>query len=145
MNTRANKAFSALQQVGKSLMLPVSVLPAAGLLVALGRMLENYTIGKIMFTGGIAIFEQLPVVFAIGVAIGLLIATKVGEVIKSIIEDLVTPLLLAPVFKKLKVDSIEKLSAKGVLYGKLIARLIEFVVVALIVFLIVKNLGIKAA
>lgn len=48
----------------------------------------------------------------IGVAIGLLIATKVGEVIKSIIEDLVTPLLLAPVFKKMKVDSIEKLSAK---------------------------------
>ena len=51
-------------------MLPVSVLPAAGLLVALGRLLENHLIGKIMFTGGIAIFEQLPVVFAIGVAIG---------------------------------------------------------------------------
>lgn len=79
----------------------------------------------------------------IGVAIGLLIATKVGEVIKSIIEDLVTPLLLAPVFKKMKVDSIEKLSAKWVLYWKLIARLIEFIVVALIVFAMVKWLGVK--
>lgn len=81
----------------------------------------------------------------IGVAIGLLIATKVGEVIKSIIEDLITPLVLAPVFKKMKVENIEKLSTRGVLYGKLIARLIEFVVVALLVFLLVKNLGIKTA
>lgn len=70
MKNMANKVFSILQLIGRSLMLPVSVLPAAGLLVALGRVLENHLIGKIMFTGGIAIFEQLPVVFAIGVAIG---------------------------------------------------------------------------
>ena len=70
MKKWSNSLFATLQQVGKSLMLPVSVLPAAGLLVALGRLLENHLIGKIMFTGGIAIFEQLPVVFAIGVAIG---------------------------------------------------------------------------
>jgi glucose-specific phosphotransferase system IIA component len=70
MKTSASKTFSVLQKVGKSLMLPVSVLPAAGLLVALGRLLENNILGKIMFTGGIAIFEQLPVIFAIGVAIG---------------------------------------------------------------------------
>jgi glucose-specific phosphotransferase system IIA component len=70
MKKWSNSLFAILQQVGKSLMLPVSVLPAAGLLVALGRLLENHLIGKIMFTGGIAIFEQLPVVFAIGVAIG---------------------------------------------------------------------------
>ncbi len=70
MRSLGNKWFVILQQVGKSLMLPVSVLPAAGLLVALGRILENNIVGKIMFTGGIAIFEQLPLVFAIGVAIG---------------------------------------------------------------------------
>jgi glucose-specific phosphotransferase system IIA component len=70
MKKWSNSLFAILQQVGKSLMLPVSVLPAAGLLVALGRLLENFLIGKIMFSGGIAIFEQLPVVFAIGVAIG---------------------------------------------------------------------------
>lgn len=76
--------FATLQKVGKSLMMPVSVLPAAGLLVALGRLVQNMTetaggevtnaiihgLGQIMFSGGLAIFEQLPVVFAIGVAIG---------------------------------------------------------------------------
>lgn len=58
-------------------MVPVSVLPAAGLLVALGRMLQGMKdvpvvsyVGDICFTGGIAIFEQLPTLFAVGVAIG---------------------------------------------------------------------------
>ena len=82
-NTLAHRMFATLQKVGQSLMIPVSVLPAAGLLVALGRMIQNsvegstaeyvpfvLAIGKLCFSGGLAIFEQLPVVFAVGVAIG---------------------------------------------------------------------------
>ncbi len=79
----SNALFSILQKIGKSLMVPVSVLPAAGLLVAIGRVLQDagmdnevvtntaflYT-GKLFYSGGLAIFEQLPVIFAIGVAIG---------------------------------------------------------------------------
>ncbi|MGK5089217.1 glucose PTS transporter subunit IIA [Bdellovibrionota bacterium FG-2] len=77
MAQNKNQIFATLQRVGQSLMVPVSVLPAAGLLVAVGRMIQKMTenkllhaFGDICFTGGIAIFEQLPVVFAIGVAIG---------------------------------------------------------------------------
>jgi glucose-specific phosphotransferase system IIA component len=78
-----SKAFSVLQKVGRSLMTPVSVLPAAGLLVAAGRLLVDLSerngvvtqaavhgLGKVCYSGGLAIFEQLPVVFAVGVAIG---------------------------------------------------------------------------
>ncbi len=73
-----DKSFSVLQKVGQSLMIPVSVLPAAGLLVALGRILkDNFSelvvlknLGEILFSGGLAIFEQLPVIFAMGVAVG---------------------------------------------------------------------------
>ena len=79
----------------------------------------------------------------IGIAVGLLIATKVGEVVKSLIEDLITPLILAPVFKRMKVENLEQLSAGWVLYGKVIARVIEFIVVAILVFILVKNIGIK--
>lgn len=70
-------AFSLLQKLGQSLMVPVSVLPAAGLLVAFGRLLQEQKdssilmgIGSVAFSGGIAIFEQLPALFAVGVAIG---------------------------------------------------------------------------
>jgi large conductance mechanosensitive channel len=80
----------------------------------------------------------------IWVAIWLLIATKVGEWTKSFIEDFITPLILTPIFKKLKIDKLEDLSWRGVLYGKLIARTIDFIIIALLVFLVVKKLGVSA-
>lgn len=72
---KTNQFFSTLQKVGQSLMIPVSVLPAAGLLVALGRLMTDFGggssfVGKVLFSGGLAIFEQLSLIFAIGVAIG---------------------------------------------------------------------------
>ena len=48
----------------------------------------------------------------IGIAVGLLVATKAGDVVKRLIDDLITPLILAPVLKKLKVQKIEELSFK---------------------------------
>ena len=75
MKAKLNSILSVFQKIGQSLMIPVSVLPAAGLLVALGRILKdldknNSLIGQVLFSGGLAIFEQLPLIFAIGVAIG---------------------------------------------------------------------------
>jgi glucose-specific phosphotransferase system IIA component len=83
MTKKSMSAFSQLQKLGQSLMVPVSVLPGAGLIVAVGRMLQMaseqgkdvtnpiiHAIGQILFSSGLAIFENLPVVFAIGVAIG---------------------------------------------------------------------------
>lgn len=78
----------------------------------------------------------------IGMAIGLLIGAKVGEFVKTIVEDLVTPMLLAPLFTKLKISKLEELSWRGVLYGKVIAKLIDFLITALIVFLVIKYLGV---
>jgi large-conductance mechanosensitive channel len=80
----------------------------------------------------------------IWVAIWLLIATKVGELTKSFIEDFITPLIFAPILKKLKIDKLENLSWKWVLYGKLLARAIDFIVVALVVFFVIKGLGVEA-
>lgn len=74
----------------------------------------------------------------VGIAIWLLIATKVWELVKWLIEDLVTPLILNPILTKLKVKKMEDLSYKGILYGKLIATLIDFLIVAFLVFLVVK-------
>src|SRR5579859_3567655 len=64
-----DRVLGALQSVGRSLMLPIAVLPAAGLLLRLGQPdLLNLTW---MAAAGNAIFGNLPMIFAIGIAIGL--------------------------------------------------------------------------
>lgn len=79
-------AFGVLQKVGKALMLPVAILPAAGILLAIGNALQNPTlldlapfldnhgvsmVAKIMEQAGSVIFGNLALLFAVGVAIGL--------------------------------------------------------------------------
>ncbi|HDE7741640.1 TPA: PTS transporter subunit IIABC [Staphylococcus aureus] len=80
------KLFGQLQRIGKTLMLPVAILPAAGLLLAIGtaiqgEALQHYlpfiqnggvqNVAKLMTAAGSIIFENLPMIFALGVAIGL--------------------------------------------------------------------------
>jgi glucose PTS system EIICBA or EIICB component len=80
------KAFGTLQKVGKALMLPVAILPAAGILLALGNALQNpaltdkvpalkadwiILIAKVMEQSGGIVFANLSLLFAVGVAIGL--------------------------------------------------------------------------
>ena len=69
--------FAQLQRLGKSLMLPIAVLPAAGILLRLGQddllgRIHAPVIGsffKAMTAAGDALFSNLPLLFAVGVAI----------------------------------------------------------------------------
>ncbi|NUP51666.1 MAG: PTS transporter subunit EIIC [Catenulispora sp.] len=73
-----SRAFAVLQRIGKSLMLPIATLPAAGLLVRFGQddMLGRFdntflkNVANILAAGGTALLGNLPIIFAIGVAIG---------------------------------------------------------------------------
>ena len=67
-------AFSVLQKIGKCMMLPVSVLPVAGILLGVGSAGFSWlpdAVSQIMAAAGNAVFANLPLLFAIGVAIGL--------------------------------------------------------------------------
>lgn len=81
-----SKLFERAQQFGKSFMLPIAILPAAGLLLGIGGALSNPNTVKaypvldigllqnifiLMSSAGNIVFQNLPVIFAIGVAIGL--------------------------------------------------------------------------
>ena len=69
-----NAAFALLQKTGKALMLPVSVLPVAGLLLGLGSAHFAWlppALSDVMAQAGGAIFGNLPLIFAIGVALGV--------------------------------------------------------------------------
>lgn len=80
------KIFGVLQKVGKALMLPVAILPAAGILLAVGTALTNPTlvdiapfldaswvkhVADVMAKAGGIIFDNLALLFAVGVAVGL--------------------------------------------------------------------------
>lgn len=92
-----DKIFGVLQRVGRSFMLPIAILPVAGLLLGFGgsftnqTMLETYGLTNIMGEGtilhaiflvmsdaGNIVFANLPIIFAMGVAIGM--AKKEKEV-----------------------------------------------------------------
>ena len=85
-----DRIFGVLQRVGRSFMLPIALLPAAGLLLGIGSSFTNptmleaydltgfihpgsllYTVLDIMNQCGSAIFDNLPLLFAMGVAIGM--------------------------------------------------------------------------
>ncbi|HOT29310.1 MAG TPA: PTS glucose transporter subunit IIBC [Candidatus Ozemobacteraceae bacterium] len=68
-----NNAFASLQKVGKALMLPVAVLPVAGLLLGIGSAKFGFippTVSALMAKAGDSIFGNLALIFAIGVALG---------------------------------------------------------------------------
>lgn len=64
-----------LQNLGRSLMLPVAVLPAAAILVGIGNWILEFAddniIGTFIKNGGLAILDNLAIIFAVGVAIGM--------------------------------------------------------------------------
>ncbi|WP_347254526.1 PTS glucose transporter subunit IIBC [Leminorella grimontii] len=65
--------FASLQKVGKALMLPVSVLPIAGILLGVGSAEFSWlpaVVSKVMAQAGGSIFDQMPLLFAVGVALG---------------------------------------------------------------------------
>ncbi|MBI6529335.1 PTS glucose transporter subunit IIBC [Proteus vulgaris] len=65
--------FVVLQKIGKSLMLPVSVLPIAGILLGVGSADLSwipYSVSQVMAEAGGSVFSNMPLIFAIGVALG---------------------------------------------------------------------------
>ncbi len=66
-----------LQKIGKSLMLPVAVLPAAGILYGIGYWIDptgwgaNSIIAAFLIKAASAIIDQIPILFAIGVSVGM--------------------------------------------------------------------------
>jgi large conductance mechanosensitive channel len=74
----------------------------------------------------------------IGLAIAVIIGGKLNEFISSLVNDLLMPAIFNPTLKAAGVGTIAELSFKGILYGKVIGASIDFLVVASIVFLMIK-------
>ena len=99
-----NKVFEVLQRVGRSFMLPIAILPVAGLFLGIGSSFTNETMLRayglysimgpgtvihailtVMSAAGSVVFDNLPLLFAIGVAIGMAKREKEVAALASVI------------------------------------------------------------
>lgn len=77
----------------------------------------------------------------VDLAVAVIIGAAFGAIVSSLVADVITPLLLNPVMEKLHVHKLEEVAWNGVLYGKFIATVINFVVIAFVIFLMVKGMN----
>jgi len=101
---RDSRLFGVLQRVGRSFMLPIALLPIAGLLLGVGAsltnaaMIESYGLENILGEGtvlnsvlrvlsavGSIIFDNLPIIFAMGVALGMAESEKATATLSAAI------------------------------------------------------------
>ena len=101
--------LAGLQRLGRSLMLPIAALPAAGLLLRLGQadMLGRFsplkTVANVIAAAGGALFDNLPLIFAVGIAIGwakksdgsTALAAVVGYLVLAGVFKAMSPVVLA--------------------------------------------------
>lgn len=71
-------------------------------------------------------------------AVAVIIGGAFGGIVSSLVEDVVTPLLLAPALKAANAQDLEHLAWGTVRYGKFIAAMINFLIIAFILFLVIK-------
>ena len=77
----------------------------------------------------------------IDLAVAVVIGAAFGAIISSLVDDVITPLLLTPALKAINAQDIDKLVWGTVKYGRFLSAIIKFVVVAFILFLIVKAIN----
>ena len=126
-------AFGWLQKIGKSLMLPVSVLPVAGILLGVGSAKFAWlpaTVSNVMAQAGGAVFGNLPLIFAIGVALGLTgndgvaaLAAVVGFAVMVATMGVMAPLVGYEPRAIMGIPSIETGVFGGILIGAVAAIL----------------------
>jgi PTS system N-acetylglucosamine-specific IIC component len=105
---KERRGLAGLQRLGRSLMLPIAALPAAGLLLRLGQddLLGRFeslsTVAAVLAAAGGALFDNLPLIFAVGIAIGwakkadgsTALAAVVGYLVLSNVFEALSPVVL---------------------------------------------------
>ena len=74
-------------------------------------------------------------------AVAVIIGAAFGAIVTSLVTDIITPLVLTPVLDKAGLKDIAELKWGAVTYGKFLAAVINFVVIAFVIFLLVKAIA----
>lgn len=74
-------------------------------------------------------------------AVGVIIGAAFGKIVSSLVEDVITPLILTPALEAAGVARIEELAYNGVAYGKFLSAVLSFICIAFVIFLLVKGMN----
>src|SRR5829696_1667323 len=74
-------------------------------------------------------------------AVAVIIGAAFGAIISSLVEDVITPLLLQPALAAAGVSDLDKLAWGAVKYGNFLAAILKFIIIALVLFMIIKAMG----
>lgn len=77
----------------------------------------------------------------IDLAVAVIMGGAFGAIVTSLIEDLITPVLLNPVMKAAQVDELAKLTMNGIKYGNFLAAVLNFLVIAFVMFMLVRSIN----
>ncbi len=78
----------------------------------------------------------------IDLAIGVVIGGAFGKIVNSLIEDVITPILLKPALNAAHLTNLSELTAFGsVKYGVFLSAVINFIIVAFVLFMVIKGLN----
>lgn len=77
----------------------------------------------------------------VDLAIAVIIGAAFGAIVTSLVDDVITPLLLTPALKAANAQDLDKLTWGTVKYGKFLSAIIKFLIVAFILFLIIKGMN----
>src|SRR5690606_26320543 len=77
----------------------------------------------------------------IDLAVAVVIGAAFGAIITSLVDDVVTPLLLNPALEAANVQDLDKLVWGNVKYGNFLAAIIKFIIIAFILFMVIKGVN----
>ncbi len=77
----------------------------------------------------------------IDLAVAVIIGAAFGAIITSLVDDVITPLVLTPALEAANVQDLDKLVWGNVKYGNFLAAIIKFIIVAFILFMIIKGVN----
>lgn len=86
----------------------------------------------------------------VDLAVAVIIGAAFGQIITSLVDDVLTPLFLNPALKAAQVEKIADLTWNGIAYGNFLSAIINFLIIGTVLFFVVKavekaqNLGAKA-
>ena len=74
-------------------------------------------------------------------AIAVIIGAAFGAIISSLVDDIITPLLLTPALKAVGAENISQLKWGEVKYGNFLSAVIKFIVIALVIFSLIRAIA----